>query len=1046
MAQSASEIIAAAEQAADASLDETTPLLMTRSDVQAALTGPATLVDAGPRRRVFVGGRHAREARDAATTTTTTTTTTTVSSGRATRGLLDEDEDDHNDDEDVYYIAETTKKRLKAKRLRYEGYTSLEYSTYRTGYARGAEMRTHLHWNVDRQRYNLHIPRAKIMIGWLILFVLAIIIAAVFFTMALSSENIYSVRWGIIFWIASHTLAGGGGRSDTAVVGAEVHSSSSGGGESDAVSRADASYINGLLALFPVFLALNMTLACVSALLVVYLSPGAAGSGLPEMRAFLNGVRMRSALSWRALVAKVLGTILALSSGLFVGKEGPLAQIGCIIAASFGKRPRSANNTERSPRPYPYDHERQRRQGEEEEEEKYKLNVAEDDEEEDDDATTPILGRVLWPFRTNVERRDLATAGAAAGIAVAFNAPIGGVMFAFEEMATWWRNELTWKAFFCCAVGVIALRLLNGTCTSQKRCGYYAPTREFALWSVNFDSNDDMLPDTGGIGKVLFDRIPVVVIGVTGGVLGAVLVSVNSRLLGLRERFFGPPKSRGWRQIVDVVVISLVSSVALFWLPYFFGRCQDNPSSAHHVGWSNTYELFVRYNCPVGEYNDLALLMTGSQTNSIKLLFSSPSKSTRTVSQMSLIVFAGQALALVAVTNGSSIPSGIFTPCIVIGAAMGRVLGILLRAQGFHDVDPAVCALLGSAAFVSGVLRRTVSLGVVLIEVANATMVVPSLMLTMLIAKSVGDRFNASITDEHMRIKEIPFLSQQPAAITRGLQLSAGDVMAKKPVTIHVIERVGRLVDILRSCQHSAFPLVDRRGGDLSTPTCEGIITRECVVAALQTGNFSTDRETAAMRRRQQHSGTRRHTAEGSARDLNPNALRTLNRGKFAQSARMRNVVVTKSEEKDEEAVTLRMDPRRHDLFVDLSDFMLPNPVVAEDTPLEMTYELFRSMALRHLPVVRSFKEIVGMVSRVDLLSLEEPVVRRLEEISNAVEDEEAEAQLASDGAPSASERVRTTKGKRSIPTGLANFVNDYYGSVDNDIETPFFPSSVRRQ
>ena len=87
------------------------------------------------------------------------------------------------------------------------------------------------------------------------------------------------------------------------------------------------------------------------------------------------------------------------------------------------------------------------------------------------------------------------------------------------------------------------------------------------------------------------------------------------------------------------------------------------------------------------------------------------------------------------------------------------------------------------------------------------------------------------------------------------------------------------------------------------------------------------------------------------------------------------------------------------------------------------------------------------MVSRVDLLSLEEPVVRRLEEISNAMEDEEAEAQLASDGAPSASERgVRTTKGKRSIPTGLANFVNDYYGSVDNDIETPFFPSSVRRQ
>ena len=85
------------------------------------------------------------------------------------------------------------------------------------------------------------------------------------------------------------------------------------------------------------------------------------------------------------------------------------------------------------------------------------------------------------------------------------------------------------------------------------------------------------------------------------------------------------------------------------------------------------------------------------------------------------------------------------------------------------------------------------------------------------------------------------------------------------------------------------------------------------------------------------------------------------------------------------------------------------------------------------------------MVSRVDLLSLEEPVVRRLEEISNAAEDEEAAALAAQAGAPAEERGIRSTMGNR-IPTGLANFVNDYYGSVDNDLETPFIPPSVRRR
>ena len=42
-------------------------------------------------------------------------------------------------------------------------------------------------------------------------------------------------------------------------------------------------------------------------------------------------------------------------------------------------------------------------------------------------------GPLLRPYRDDIEARDFVAAGAAAGVAAAFGAPLGGVMFAMDR-------------------------------------------------------------------------------------------------------------------------------------------------------------------------------------------------------------------------------------------------------------------------------------------------------------------------------------------------------------------------------------------------------------------------------------------------------------------------------------------------------------------------------------------------------------------------------------------------------------------------------------
>lgn len=141
-----------------------------------------------------------------------------------------------------------------------------------------------------------------------------------------------------------------------------------------------------------------------AAWLVYRFSPEAAGSGVQEIEGALLGKRP---VFWRRLLpVKFIGGFFALSAGMVLGREGPTIQMGGNIGEMFGE----------------------------------------------------------W-FKIPRDKRDfLIGAGAASGLAAAFNAPLAGIVFVLEEMREHFKFSFLsiGSVGFACVSATIVLRLIFG--------------------------------------------------------------------------------------------------------------------------------------------------------------------------------------------------------------------------------------------------------------------------------------------------------------------------------------------------------------------------------------------------------------------------------------------------------------------------------------------------------------------------------------------------------------------------------------------------------
>lgn len=333
-------------------------------------------------------------------------------------------------------------------------------------------------------------------------------------------------------------------------------------------------------------------------------------------------------LDLKVLVVKAVGSVFAVSTGMCLGKEGPFVHISTCVGYLVAKH-------------FP----------------KYRDN-----------------GRKM---------REMLSAACASGLSVAFGAPIGGVLFSYEEISTYFPRKVLWRAFLCSLCAAMVLRALNPTGTGK-----------LVLFETHYGTS------YSPVHYLVF-----VLLGIAGGIFGGLFCRLNF----LWSRWF-----RSFSLIKNYPVFEcalVVLATALLQYPNPLTRepgdmiiknllvdCRE-PVSANSWVCQNEARTDGR-----SEY--IGLLACGTLVK----------------------------LVLTIVTFGIKVPSGVIIPALDAGAFFGRLVG-----QCIGGISPGIFAMVGAAAFLAGVSRMTISLCVIMFELTGELEYILPHMIAILVAKWVAD-------------------------------------------------------------------------------------------------------------------------------------------------------------------------------------------------------------------------------------------------------------------------------------------------------------------
>ena len=644
-------------------------------------------------------------------------------------------------------------------------------------------------------------------------------------------------------------------------------------------------------------------------MLVVIWQPTASGSGVTEVMSCLNGVVSKKVFRLKTLIAKVVSAICAVSSGLPVGPEGPIILMGAIIGGCV-------NN-----------------------------------------ARVKFFDKI----RTPQDHRDTITAGAAAGVAVAFGAPVGGLLFVFEEIATHWHHSLT-PLIFCCSLlasyvyGLFASQLDGHGLRHETSFGGLIDDA-----TIFFNSYTDRHMASRDLPMAF-------IIGVVCGVLAAMFTLLNLGLTKIRTSADDPSRTKrkklfGFLRSIEPGLVAVLFLTVSFVVPIIL-ECKQLPiddGSFNEAGGSN---LSVIAPCSSdNHYSPSATLFWNSGINIIKLLFRKSTEFDTT----SLLIFGITYFLFSCYSCGLRLASGIVIPMLVTGGVMGRLMGKFI----YHYIDSTqhegVYAVLGAAGYFAGVSRLSVSLAVIMIELTNEKRILFPIMVSIITARAVASILSPSLYHTILSIKSVPFLNIADSEAMDNKQVAcfrASDICKHAVVCVREYETIDSLLATLTVCKHNGFPVVDREYHFL------GMITRSQIITLLHV------------------------LLEGIDSQLDDIS------DEFLINTPWERIAIVQEKLRDD--LTIPVIPER---FLQKSINIIHHAdssalTVNSGASVTTVFNLFVSLGLRHLVVVTEKGEVNGLLTRNDLMPhrLEERMKRSLKNAyisrSDALIDSDEDAPL----------------------------------------------------
>lgn len=377
----------------------------------------------------------------------------------------------------------------------------------------------------------------------------------------------------------------------------------------------------------------------------------AAGSGIPEIKTILSGFVIPHFLDFKVLVVKAVGSVFAVSTGMCLGKEGPFVHISACISYLVAIR-------------FP----------------KYKDN-----------------SRKL---------RDILSAGVSSGLSVAFGAPIGGVLFAYEEISTYFPRKVLWRAFICSLFAAMTLKALNPTGTGK-----------LVLFETDY-----------GTTYQASHYLIFIVLGIAGGVFGGIFCKANFWWSGTFRKYNIIKNN----PVFEVFLVVLTTALIQY----------PNPLT-REPGDIIIKNLLV--DCGGGRKGSWICDHENSAEKS---------------KYIGWLVYGTLAkLILTIITFGIKVPSGIIIPALDGGAFFGRLIGQLVPS-----ISPGIFAMVGAGAFLAGVSRMTISLAVIMFELTGELEFIVPNMIGIMVAKWIADALEKEgVYDLAQTVLGHPFLDADHA-------------------------------------------------------------------------------------------------------------------------------------------------------------------------------------------------------------------------------------------------------------------------------------------